>query len=47
MNDEFGEGEKEGDGETFCGGEELLVAASCLGSSLGLTSCKKDGDFGN
>lgn len=47
MKDEFGEGEKEGEGEEFCWGEELLQAASCLGSSLGLTSCMKDGDFGN
>lgn len=47
MKDEFGEGEKEGEGEEFCWGEELLQAASCLGSSLGLRSCIKDGDFGN
>lgn len=47
MKEEFGEGEKEGEGEEFCWGEELLQAPSCLGSSLGFRSCVKDGDFGN
>lgn len=47
MKEEFGEGEKEGEGEEFCWGEELLQAASCLGSTLGLRSCMKDGDFGS